>query len=343
MPFLNDQERWNAVLSHDSSADGSFLYAVKTTGVYCLPSCGSRRPQRRNVEFFPSAADAEQAGFRPCLRCHPAETRDSVAQACRLIESSDNELSLDELAAAAGLSRFHFHRLFKRQTGLTPKAYADEHRAQKIRKQLSEKATVTEAIYDSGFNSAGRFYESSRDLLGMTPTQFRNGGAGMKIRFAVGQSSLGSVLVAATDKGVCAIMLGDEPDALLKEFQSRFHRAELVGGDQAFEDWVASVVGIVENPKLGLKLPLDVRGTAFQRRVWQELRRIPYGSTATYTEVAQRIGAPKSVRAVAHACASNPVAIAIPCHRVVRTGGDLAGYRWGLERKRDLLAREAAH
>jgi AraC family transcriptional regulator of adaptative response/methylated-DNA-[protein]-cysteine methyltransferase len=249
--------------------------------------------------------------------------------------------NLDVLAAAAGMSRFHFHRVFKTLTGVTPKAYAAAHRAQRVRDELSRADTVTEAIYSAGFHSNGRFYATSSQVLGMTPTSFRSGGHGASMRFAVGACSLGSILVAATAKGVCAIMLGDDPEALVRDLQDRFPKAQLLGGDTDFEHVVARVVGFVEAPARGLDLPLDVQGTAFQQRVWQALRAIPSGTTASYKDIAERIGAPQAVRAVAQACASNALAVAIPCHRVVRQDGALAGYRWGIERKRALLEREA--
>jgi len=314
--------------------------------VYCRPSCASRPARRENVGFYESTYAAEQAGFRPCRRCHPhepalAEQRaDAVAKACRTIETAECVPTLDALAQAAGMSRFHFHRVFKSVTGVTPKAYAAQHRAQRVRDELSRSETVTDAIYDAGFNSNGRFYATAAQTLGMTPTTFRARGAGESIRFAVGDCSLGVVLVAATDKGVCAIMLGDDPEALVRDLQDRFGNARLIGADQAFEQWVAKVIGFVEAPALGLDLPLDVRGTAFQQRVWQALREIPAGQTASYTEIAARIGAPQAVRAVAHACASNAIAVAIPCHRVVRQSGALSGYRWGVKRKHALLDRE---
>jgi AraC family transcriptional regulator of adaptative response/methylated-DNA-[protein]-cysteine methyltransferase len=239
------------------------------------------------------------------------------------------------------MSRYHFHRVFKTITGVTPKAYAAAHRAQRVRDELSRAATVTDAIYGAGFNSNGRFYATSSEVLGMTPTDFRSGGNGVSIRFAVGTCSLGSILVAATAKGVCAILLGDDPEALVRELQDRFPTAELLGGDTDFEQLVAQVVGFVEAPALGLDLPLDMQGTVFQQRVWQALRAIPSGATASYTDIAERIGAPQAVRAVAQACAANAIAVAIPCHRVVRRDGTLSGYRWGVERKRALLDREA--
>jgi AraC family transcriptional regulator of adaptative response/methylated-DNA-[protein]-cysteine methyltransferase len=239
------------------------------------------------------------------------------------------------------MSRYHFHRVFKAVTGLTPRAYAVANRVRRVREELSRSDTVTEAIYGAGFHSNGRFYATSEEMLGMTPTKFRSGGKELRIRFAVGECSLGSILVAATERGVCALLLGDDPDALARDLQARFPKAHLIGGDAEFEQWVAKVVGFVEAPAVGLALPLDVQGTAFQQRVWQALREIPVGSTATYTQIAQRIGAPQAVRAVAQACASNSIAVAIPCHRVVRSDGALSGYRWGVERKRALLDRES--
>ena len=344
----DDEARWRAVERRDRTAAGTFVYSVRTTGVYCRPGCAARLPRRENVAFHDSCAEAERAGFRPCKRCRPNEPALAdqhsavVARACRMIEEAEEVPSLAALAQAAGLSRFHFHRLFKAVTGVTPKAYAAAHRGKRVRAELTQSGTVTEAIYGAGFNSNGRFYAAAPDLLGMTPTQFRAGGSGNVIRFAVGQCSLGAILVAATEKGVCAIELGDDPEALVRDLQDIFPKARLVGGDAAFERLVAKVVGFVEEPAQGLELPLDIRGTAFQQRVWKALRAIPAGSTATYSEIAKRIGRPKAVRAVAHACASNAIALAIPCHRVVRTDGSLAGYRWGVARKRALLSREKA-
>jgi AraC family transcriptional regulator of adaptative response/methylated-DNA-[protein]-cysteine methyltransferase len=346
--FASESDRWTAVTSRDSSADGHFVYSVSTTGVYCRPSCPSRQARREHVRFHPTIADAEKAGFRACKRCRPNEPALAdqralaVARACRLIERGDTLPSLDALADAAGMSRFHFHRVFKAVTGLTPSGYAAAHRAKRVREELGRRPSVTEAIYEAGYNSNGRFYAAAPAVLGMTPTRFRAGGAGESIHFAVGECSLGSVLVAATDKGVCAIMLGDDPESLVRNLQDRFARARLVGGDAGFERLVAKVVGLVEAPAAAIDLPLDVRGTAFQQRVWQALRTIPAGSTASYADIARRLGTPKAVRAVAQACGANPVAIAIPCHRVVRRDGELSGYRWGVERKRALLDREAA-
>lgn len=343
-----DDERWEAVVRRDHAAAAEFVYGVRTTGVYCRPGCAARRPRRENVRFFASGADAERAGFRPCRRCRPQEpslaerrTR-SVAAACRLAETAEELPTLDALARAAGLSRFHFHRVFKAVTGVTPRAYAVACRAGRTREALRTSRTVTDAIFNAGFNSSASFYAESPAMLGMAPTAFRGGGAGETIRFAVGECSLGSILVAATARGVCAIRLGDDPAVLARELEDRFPRALLIGGDKGFESLVARVVGLVEAPALSLDLPLDIRGTTFQRRVWVALRGIPAGTTATYGAIAERIGSPTAARAVANACAANPLAVAIPCHRVVRNDGTPGGYRWGVERKRALLAREAS-
>ena len=346
--FNTEPARWAALTAKDPAADGAFVYSVRTTGVYCRPNCAARPARRENVAFHDSIEAAQAAGFRPCKRCKPdqaplAERHAAVvALACRAIEAAEEPPALEALAQDAGMSAFHFHRVFKAATGLTPKAYADARRAEKVRQALGESETVTEAIYDAGFNSGGRFYEQAGKVLGMTPTRFRAGGHQALIRFAVGQCSLGSILVAATDKGVCAILLGDDPEALVRDLQDRFDRAELVGGDGRFEALVAKVVGLVEHPRLGHDLPLDVRGTAFQQRVWQALQAIPVGATASYAQIAEQIGQPSAVRAVAQACGANALAVAIPCHRVVRTDGALSGYRWGVQRKQALLEREAA-
>jgi AraC family transcriptional regulator of adaptative response/methylated-DNA-[protein]-cysteine methyltransferase len=340
--------RWALVSARDASADGSFVYSVATTGVYCRPSCAARLARPENVRFHASCADAERAGFRPCKRCRPGQPSlrelhaAKVAEVCRFIEEAEELPALGELAVRAGLSSYHLHRVFKAVTGVTPKAYAAAHRAKRVREELTRSGSVTEAIYGAGFNSNGRFYATSNEVLGMRPTEYRAGGANAEIRFAIGECSLGSILVARSERGVCAILLGDDPDALARDLQDRFPQARLIGGDAEFEALVAKVVGFVEAPRLGLDLPLDVRGTAFQQRVWQALRDIPAGETTTYTEIAKRIGAPNSVRAVAGACAANTIAVAIPCHRVVRTDGSLSGYRWGVERKRSLLRKEAA-
>jgi AraC family transcriptional regulator of adaptative response/methylated-DNA-[protein]-cysteine methyltransferase len=339
--------RWASVRARATEADGSFFYSVRTTGVYCRPSCAARQPRPENVRFHETRQDAEQAGFRPCRRCKPDQPSLSeqhsamVTEACRLIDASHGVPSLEALATHAGVSVFHFHRIFKATMGLTPREYAAAHRGERMRDELGRSGTVTAAIYESGYNSNAQFYGEARQVLGMTPTIYRTGGANADIRFAVGECSLGSILVAQSEIGVCAILLGDDPEALVRDLQDRFPRATLIGGDTEFEKLVSRVVGFIEAPGLGLDLPLDVQGTAFQRRVWQSLQEIPPGSTASYTEIAERIGAPRSVRAVAQACAANPLAVAIPCHRVVRNDGGLSGYRWGIERKRALQEREA--
>ena len=346
-PVTLDDPRWAAVVARDAKADGQFFYSVRTTGVYCRPSCAARTPRPENVAFHLTAIEAQRAGFRACLRCKPdepslaAKQAALVAQMCRLLEASEQLPSLAELAQHAQLSTFHLHRVFKGITGLTPKAYAAAHRAKRMREELVRTGTVTDAIYGAGYNSGGRFYAEADNVLGMTPTRYRAGGADTEIRFAIGQCSLGAILVARSDRGVCAISMGDDPDALARDLQDRFPKAALVGGDVEFEQWVARVIGFVEAPRLSLDLPLDVRGTAFQQRVWKALRTIPPGRTASYSDIAQRVGAPNATRAVAQACASNVLAVAIPCHRVVRRDGTLSGYRWGVDRKRALLASEA--
>jgi len=345
--YTTPEQRWQAVESRDSAASGHFVYAVRTTGIYCQPGCKSRLAKRSNVAFYDTPAAAEAAGYRACKRCtattSPTRHSQLVTRACRLIEACDPAPSLDQLSAELAISPFHLHRLFKAETGLTPKAYATAFRARRLRAHLADgQRSVTEAIYDAGYNSNSRFYESAEQRLGMRPRQYRAGGAGATIHFALGQCSLGAILVAQSDKGICAILLGDDPEALLRELQDQFPKARLIGGDSAYEQLVAEVVGFVEAPSLGLALPLDVQGTAFQERVWQALREVPAGSRVSYTEIAERIGAPKAVRAVAMACAANCIAVAIPCHRVVRRDGDLSGYRWGVARKAQLLKRETA-
>ena len=341
-----DDPRWAAVVARDPRADGQFVYAVKTTGVYCRPSSLARLPKPQNVEFFDTAEAAEAAGYRPSKRASrdqseiAAQHAATVAAACRQIEAAENLPPLNELAQAAGLSSFHFHRVFKAATGLTPKGYAAAHRSRRVRQHLADGSSVTEALYDAGFNSNSRFYEAADQLLGMKPGDFRAAGQNNDIRFAVGQCSLGAILVAQSARGICAILLGDDPHQLVCDLQDQFCRANLIGADAEFEQLIAHVVGFIEAPAIGLDLPLDVRGTAFQERVWQALCEIPVGSTASYADIAQRIGSPKAVRAVAQACGANSLAVAIPCHRVVRSDGNLSGYRWGVERKRELLFRE---
>jgi len=346
MPYETEDQRWQAVQARDAGADGRFYYAVLTTGVYCRPSCAARPARRENVSFHLTCEAAERAGYRACKRCRPngpsqAERHAAAAaEACRIIEGAEDMPSLEALAAAVGMSRYHFHRVFKDATGVTPRDYAAARRAERLKQRLDGGETVTEAFHGAGFGSNGRFYEQAGGLLGMRPKDWQDGGRDAEIRFALGQCSLGAVLVAATEKGICAIQFGDDPQRLLDGLQDRFPRARLIGGDTAFEALVARVVGLVERPSEAISLPLDVRGTAFQQRVWKALRDIPAGTTLTYGELAERIGSPAAVRAVATACATNEIAVAIPCHRVIRKGGAMAGYRWGIERKQALLARE---
>ncbi len=353
-PFASDERRWVVVVNRDRSAADSFLYGVRTTGIYCRPGCASRLPRREHVAFFADRTEAERAGFRPCKRCRPetatAETRAAaaVAAACRRIDEAERPPSLAELAAAVGLSPSHFHRLVRRAVGLTPKGYAAARRRQQVREGLSVGESVTGAIYGAGYGSGSRFYGGDAAALGRPPAPYRAGGAGETIRWGVGRSSLGAVLVAATARGVCAVDLverGRERAELGDALRRRFPRAALVE-DPTFAETVERVVALVEAPAAAVtdrrgEIPLVVRGTAFQERVWAALRAIPAGETASYAEVAARIGRPGAARAVAGACAANPVAVAVPCHRVVRGDGGLGGYRWGEARKRALLAREA--
>ncbi|KAK77734.1 regulatory protein ada [Bordetella holmesii CDC-H635-BH] len=332
--------RWAAVLARDPHAD--FVYGVKTTGVYNHPANPARLPRRENVEFFASASLAEAAGYRPShIQSRVSLAHASwVAQACHRLETADPLPSLRELAAEPGVSSYHFHRVFKAATGLTPRAYAQAHRARRVRGQLDRGERVTTALYAAGFQSNSRFYASADSMLGMKPSAYREGGANARLYFALGQCSLGAILVAQSERGVCAILLGDDPEALLQSLQDRFPNAELIGGDPGYETLMATVVGMVEAPAAAVDLPLDVRGTAFQERVWHALTQIGPGQTVSYSDIAQRIGQPKAVRAVAQACAANMLAVAIPCHRVVRNDGSLSGYRWGVARKRELLRRE---
>ncbi|MES2205949.1 MAG: bifunctional DNA-binding transcriptional regulator/O6-methylguanine-DNA methyltransferase Ada [Pseudomonadota bacterium] len=338
--------RWAAILARDSQADGTFVYAVTTTGIYCKPSCGSRAAKPEHIAFYANPAEAETAGYRPCKRCKPnqpslaAEHLAKIADVCRFIETAEHHPTLQELSVRANMSRYHLHRLFKATTGLTPKAYANAHRAECMRRELNTTDTVTDAIYSAGYHSSSRFYEASNQVLGMTPSTYRAKGRDANIHFALGECFLGSILVAKSERGICAILLGDDPATLIEDIQTKFSSASLVGGDETFEQWVAQVVGFIEAPKVGLHLPLDIQGTAFQQRVWQALQQIPMGKTVSYTDIAQQMGLPKSVRAIASACAANTLAVAIPCHRVIRLDGGLSGYRWGIERKEALLKRE---
>jgi O-6-methylguanine DNA methyltransferase len=346
----DDEACWRSVQRRDPAADGAFVYAVVTTGVYCRPSCPSREARREHVRFYADATAAVAAGFRPCRRCRPDVTSPAphhataIAEACReivrAIDAGEPTPGLAALAATAGLSRHHFHRLFRAATGVTPRAFAATARAAALRDRLAEGGRVTDAIHAAGYGSSSRAYEATGARLGMTPSVFRDGGRGENIRFAIAQCSLGTLLAAATGIGICALSLGDDARSLEEEFRGRFSNATLVGDDAAFADLVARVIASIDTPGDRCDLPLDVRGTAFQQRVWQALQQIPSGSTDTYAGIAERIGRPKAARAVAGACAANPVAVVIPCHRAVRGDGGLGGYRWGLDRKRQLLARE---
>lgn len=346
-PLESFDMRWAAVRTRDATADGHFIYAVRTTNVYCRPSCGARTPLRENVEFFDSATDAEAAGFRPCKRCRPNEEtrlqREAalVTTACEHLESAETLPTLNTLARIVKASPAHLRQAFRNVTGLTPKEWSCALRATRLREELDADKTITTAVFDAGYASSGRFYSEADRVLGMTPRQWRAGGPHTTIRFALGECSFGAILVAATEHGLCAVLLGDDSETLVRDLQDRFPQAELIGGDAAFERMVATVIGFVEAPHLGLDLPFDLRGTAFQMRVWKALQKVPAGTTTTYTELAHCIGAPTAVRAVASACAANLLAVAIPCHRVLRLDGKLSGYRWGVERKRALLAREA--
>lgn len=349
----DDAARWSAVERRDAGHDGQFVFAVRTTGVYCRPSCPSRRPYRANVEFFSDPAAAETAGYRACLRCEPKATatragRAVAAARARLDAEPGQAIPLAELAREAGMSADHLQRLFRQQVGVSPAQYAAALRADRLKRNLRSGATVSRASYDAGYGASSRVYDSAARGLGMTPAAYRRGGKGVRIRFASAETSFGWVQVAATDTGVCSVMLGDDQETLAHELEQEFPNAtrelrrERSEGDADLHAWLASVVGYLEGVLPGPSVPLDVRGTALQEKVWSELRRIPYGETRTYTEVAQAVGAPRAVRAVASACARNPVALVIPCHRVVGRDGDVRGYRWGRERKERLLKHEHA-
>ncbi len=347
VPYQTDAQRWQAIVARDKQADSHFVYAVPSTGIYARPSAASRRPNKGHVRYFDTAKQAEQAGFRASRHKHADrqqqsdQRHDLIVQACRLIETQNPAPKLEELADSLGISPYHFHRIFKAQTGLTPHAYAKAHRSQRLRHELDKAGqSITDAIYEAGYGTHSQFYDESHTMLGMPAKTFRKQGQGSIIRFAIAQCSLGALLVAESERGICAISLDDDPKSLLEQLQDRFKAAELIGADPQFNKRVAQVVAMVEEPAVGLSLPLDIQGTAFQQRVWELLRHIPVGQTLSYTELAERLGMPNGARAVARACASNTLAIVIPCHRVVRQSGDLAGYRWGLERKKTLLERE---
>lgn len=344
--FDSDAERWRALQRRAAEAEGRFLYAVKTTKVYCRPTCAARLALRENVLFFDSCEAAERAGFRACKRCRPmgksqaARETEAVRRVCRLIEGSEVPLKLEELAKTAGFSRFHFLRLFKKIIGLSPRQYAVALRDGRMRSELKKTNAVTEAVYAAGYNASSRFYERSSALLGMRPKEYRAGGRGLRIQYAIVKSTLGLVLVAGTERGICCVHFGESREQVESHLRTNFSRAEIVKGSEEFRNWVKLAVREIEGDATADGLPLDVKGTVFQHRVWQALREIPVGQTLSYMELAAKIGNSGAVRAVARACATNPIAVVVPCHRVVRSDGDLAGYRWGLDRKRKLLERE---
>jgi AraC family transcriptional regulator of adaptative response/methylated-DNA-[protein]-cysteine methyltransferase len=344
--FASDEARWHAVTSRDRAAEGQFFYAVITTGVFCRPTCPSRLPRRENVTFYSSADAAHQAGFRPCRRCHPTGRSveegqlAAIQRVCALIDDAETPPSLAALAAEAGLSPFHLHRLFKAVVGVTPKDYAAARRATKLQDDLAAGTPVAEALYGAGYGSSSRLYEHAHATLGMTPATFRKGGTGQEIQWSVAETPLGRLIVAATKTGVCMIEFGTDETELQARLTARFPKAKTMRADAELAGFVKAITGFLDLPARGLDLPLDIQGTAFQHRVWQALQQIPTGETASYAEVAAAIGQPTASRAVARACASNGLALAIPCHRVIGSDGALQGYRWGVERKREILARE---
>jgi AraC family transcriptional regulator of adaptative response/methylated-DNA-[protein]-cysteine methyltransferase len=335
--------QWHQVIARDARQDGRFVFAVRTTGIYCRPSCPSRRPRRESVEFFANTQDAERAGYRACLRCKPTQVSEQarhVLRARQMLDNAEGTLTLAALSKGVGLSPFHLQRLFKRATGLTPREYQSARRVQKIKSELRKGDNVTTALYDAGFTSPSRLYENANQQLGMTPGTYRRGGAGMSITFAIVPSPLGRILIAATDRGLCAVRFAESATELERELQTEFPAAALQRDDQALRRYVEPLLASLRGENTTVDLPLDLRATAFQKKVWEALQHIPRGETRSYTDIAREIGEPNAVRAVARACASNPVALAVPCHRVVRSDGDLAGYRWGVERKRKLLKAE---
>ena len=345
-PYATESDRWQAVKERDKDAAHTFYYAVKTTGIYCVPGCSSRLPKRENVEFFETTDQAVGAGFRACKRCRPDDPAHAgilsnrIVHACRTIEQAETIPSLTSLARACGLSPSHFQRLFTEHVGVSPKVYGQAIRESRVRAALGQGTSVTQAIFDAGYGAASRFYEQSDAVIGMTARKYRKGGAGLDIRYACGESYLGLILAAFTDRGVCSIEFGDSEEQLVDSLSARFPEADLRHGGVHLRDQLAEIVSFIRSPATGLALPLDIQGTAFQQRVWKELQKIPAGETRTYSEVAQALGVPGSVRAVASACARNRLAVVVPCHRVLRKGGLLAGYHWGLERKAALLENE---
>lgn len=346
-PALDEAACWSAVENRDAAFDGVFWYGVWTTGVYCRPSCASRQPKRKNVAFFALPEAARQAGLRACRRCHPdrAPLRDPqadlVQSLCRLIdESVEEKPDLGSLSRQARISQFHLQRLFKKLMGITPRQYVEARRAAIFKAGVKAGQSVTDAMYEAGYGSSSRLYEKASAHLGMTPATYGKGGRGMHIEYAIVESPLGQLMVAATERGICSVMLGDEAEGLARELREEFPLAEIAPDKQRLKSQVRSLLDCLAGQAPHEDLPLDVQGTAFQIRVWEELRRIPRGETVSYRELAARIGNPAATRAVARACATNPIAVLTPCHRVIRENGDLGGYRWGLERKRRLLAQE---
>lgn len=340
--YPDDVTRWQAVLDRDPAADGAYYYAVRSTGIYCRPACPSRRPKRDKVVFFDTTESAEQAGFRPCRRCRPHEVsaqQHMVARIQYLLDTIEPAPSLAELGDAVGLSPFHLQRVFKRATGLSPKQYATAQRTQRFKTALGQARSVTESMYDAGYGSSRALYDAVQGQLGMKPSIYRKGGQGERITYAIADSPLGRMLIGATEKGICALYLGED-DALNQELHAEFPRATLVPDFPAVAPYVQAVLEYLSGRRIDLDLTLDVHATAFQQKVWAALRDIPYGQTRSYREVAEMIGEPNAVRAVARACAINPVSVIVPCHRVVGTDGKLRGYRWGIERKQALLEQE---
>lgn len=337
---------WRATVARDFRADGTFVLAVRSTHIYCRPSCPARRPLRRNVVFFRTREEAEKEGYRPCLRCRPNEISGPVALVQRavgqLAKASEEGMSLGALAGALGTTQATLRRAFLQVTGLKPRELAEALRIRNFKTLLRSGKSIADALYETGYGSSSRVYERSDAQLGMTPATYRKGGLGMKIGYTIAKSPLGKVLVAATERGVSAVYLGDTESTLVAELREEYPRAEIAAAPDSFQRWVSEVVLCIEGKQPHLQLPLDVQATAFQRRVWKELQRIPRGRTRTYSQVAKSLGQPKAVRAVARACATNPVSIVVPCHRVIREDGTLAGYRWGLSRKEQLLAQEKA-